>query len=167
MVACVVRSARSTPPRPPVRVPNAECMRGHLPAYMTESLPTRGEGSAPHEDDRKPHFCLNIKLRGPVRRSNHVHTNPRCSLACPAALRPSRDTKGLPAQLPKLCVCLLLHKRCSRGGRGLVEDMCSAARDDEPKPVWTSLPITCVCLVTAVPGPAVPGPITKLFACVP
>ena len=48
----VARAVRSTPPRPPARVPNAECMRGHLPAYMAAALRTLGEGCAPHEDDR-------------------------------------------------------------------------------------------------------------------
>jgi hypothetical protein len=31
---------------------------------------------------------------------------------------------------------------CSRGGRGIVEDTCRSTRDDEPRPVWTILPIT-------------------------
>jgi hypothetical protein len=34
-------------------------------------------------------------------------------------------------------------KGCSRGGRGIMEDMCSVTRDDKPRPVWTSLPMTC------------------------
>jgi hypothetical protein len=37
-----------------------------------------------------------------------------------------------------LCVCLLLQyllQSCSRGGRGIVEDMCyENSRDDEPRP---------------------------------
>jgi hypothetical protein len=43
----------------------------------------------------------------------------------------------------EICVCLLVQyllQSCPRGGRGIVEDM--ATRDDEPRPVWTSLPIT-------------------------
>jgi hypothetical protein len=47
------------------------------------------------------------------------------------------------------CVCLLLQyllQNCSRraGGGGTMEDMCYVytTRDYEPRPVWTSLPIT-------------------------
>ena len=43
----VARAVRSTPPRPPARVPNAECMRGHLPAYMSAALPLEGSGAQP------------------------------------------------------------------------------------------------------------------------
>jgi hypothetical protein len=41
----------------------------------------------------------------------------------------------------RMCVCLLLQylvQICSRGGRGIVEDMCYT-RDDEARPWWTSL----------------------------
>ena len=37
----VARAVRSTPPRPPARVPNAECMRGHLRIWLPPS-PWRG-----------------------------------------------------------------------------------------------------------------------------
>jgi hypothetical protein len=43
-----------------------------------------------------------------------------------------------------MCVCLLLQdlvQRCLHGGGGGYGRTC-ATRDDEPRPVWTSLPIT-------------------------
>jgi hypothetical protein len=39
------------------------------------------------------------------------------------------------------------------------EEIIGATRDDEPRPVWTRLPITHYVFITA-------GPSTKLFACV-
>ena len=49
----------------------------------------------------------------------------------------------------QVCVCLLLKyilllQRCSRGGRGIVDDTADqcATTNDEPRTAWTSLPIT-------------------------
>ncbi len=84
-----------------------------------------------------------------------------------------RDSSNRLFQVAEMCVLLLqdLLQSCSRGGEG--EWRTCAMRDDcdEPRSVWTSLPITvtvtqkftvpgkcvCVCFITA-------GHITKLFA---
>jgi hypothetical protein len=58
-----------------------------------------------------------------------------------------------------VCVCLLLQdlvQRCIHGGGGGYGRTC-ATRDDEPRPVWTSLPIThswflLLCFITACLG---------------
>jgi hypothetical protein len=57
-----------------------------------------------------------------------------------------RRPRGAPQPARRLlqCLCLLLQyllESCSRGGEGKQWRTC-ATRDYEPRPVWTSLPIT-------------------------
>jgi hypothetical protein len=71
-----------------------------------------------------------------------------CGLVCP-------PRKSCPLCVSGWCVCLLLQdrvcllqdlvQRCLHGGGGGYGRTC-ATRDDEPRPVWTSLPM-CVCLL--------------------
>ena len=60
------------------------------------------------------------------------------------ASREERNSVAYRGKFAQVCVLLLqdLLQSCARGGRRRVEDMCYERRDDEPRPVWMSLPIT-------------------------
>jgi hypothetical protein len=65
-------------------------------------------------------------------------------LVVPHSTRPSLSPFPPRPQLYNVCVCLLLQdlvQSCLRGGGGRNGRTC-ATRDDEPRPVWTRLPIT-------------------------